>query len=514
VTDFPISLIKHCITPHFTKESIQTLLNAPPFTQLLHTILTEHFKEGPFMTDAKTTLAKIVIKEQGFPVSWQESQDPLCDLLKDWIVDTLTEANEMTEVYPPNPQLVLLILNCCQSNYTPRNVEKFFRSKDVIAVIEHTIHKHFDSGHSFYRGNPISSPRELKEAAKGILFMKLNQRKGFSDEWMTFKTSRVIGNFYLWCKHRIHDYMKSKRSPQMTSMSSFSVDEESGKCAEDLAYEKSVGFNIEADIVDDMINASDEAVKNMLTKFILDIPMLAIEEASFMIGKGEDSWNLFMKLNDLNILQWLMSEPRYLDNIDIFDVLSDKAGISIKTIAKWKNNLPALMSDIASSSTSQGTKAKDYTLLAFSTTVLSIEELRALASIKKDRETLRRRNNNTDAGIYTLCLLACLTIKGSNPIGSNLLAAIMCFYQSLACKILPGNRWPLTELFLSTWANNTGSLSDLREELLTVISLIRYESDYADLSKTKQENVRKILRIVKYIGQQIASSPHIPLEAR
>ena len=249
-------------------------------------------------------------------------------------------------------------------------------------------------------------------------------------------------------------------------------------------------------------------------EFVLSIPLISIKQATSMIQHSNDSWNLFMKLNVLNLLQWQMANPLYCDDTELFALLSQHAGVSISTITTWKNNLPTLVADLESSDTSQGTKAKEYTLLAFSESVETIEDLRQLPQIKKHRETLRRRNNNTHAGVYTLCLLACLTLKGTNAIGVQLLDGILHFYNESAQKIVPAGEWLLTEDFLTTWNQSDSGINSLRESMLNVIALVRYECDFRTLSQNKQANVFKILRIVKSVGQQIASNPSVPLNAR
>ena len=104
----------------------------------------------------------------------------------------------------------------------------------------------------------------------------------------------------------------------------------------------------------------------------------------------------------------------------------------------------------------------------------------------------RRRNNNTHAGVYTLCLLACLTVKGTHPIGKKLLASILHFYNESAQKIRPEGRWMLTEDFLYAWSQSEASISELTDSLLNVIALVRYETDYTSLSSSKQNNVLKM----------------------
>ena len=169
--------------------------------------------------------------------------------------------------------------------------------------------------------------------------------------------------------------------------------------------------------IDDLLIAeSEEQIKQVLSTFVIQLPLIAIAQATSLIENGENSWNLFMKLNALNLLQWLMANPLYCDNTEIFDLLSQYTDVPHPTLISWKNNLPALITDLNTSHKGQGTKAKDYTLLAFSPSIETIEELRTLPDIKRQRETLRRRNNNTHAGVYTVCLLSCLVMKGSNPI--------------------------------------------------------------------------------------------------
>ena len=62
----------------------------------------------------------------------------------------------------------------------------------------------------------------------------------------------------------------------------------------------------------------------------------------------------------------------------------------------------------------------------------------------------------------------------------------------------------LTEDFLYAWSQSEASISELTDSLLNVIALVRYETDFTSLSDTKQNNVLKIHRITKNIGQNIA----------
>ena len=66
--------------------------------------------------------------------------------------------NNPNDGYPPNPHLILLILGCCESNFSARNVDKFFESPDIAAMIKNTVFKHFPMGHTHYKGNEIEDP--------------------------------------------------------------------------------------------------------------------------------------------------------------------------------------------------------------------------------------------------------------------------------------------------------------------------------------------------------------------
>lgn len=470
------------------------------------------------MTHAQTLLAEKLLKSNGLDPSWIGSESPLGKELQHWIVDTLTMENNMTdehnEEFPPNPYVILLIFGCCESNYSERNVDKLFRSQDVLKMIEQIVFKHFPITHKFYRGNEIEDPAALLGAAPSILFFWLNRRNGLPNNWINFEVSQVMGNFSLWIRHRLADHMKSKSNEHLINTSTYQKEDHSNQNHEDWIQAQSTDPELTQGTDDVLISMSEAQTKGLLNAFVFSIPMIAIEHATSMIHHSDDSWNLFVKLNPINILQWLMANPLYCDNTEVFDLLCQHADVPISTITTWKNNLPELVMDIESSECSQGTKAKDYTLLAFSAEVKTIEELRQLPHLKRHRETLRRRNNNTHAGLYTLCLLACLTLKGTNTLGINLLESILVFYQKSAQKIVPEGRWLLTEDFLSTWNHNDSTLGKLRRELLNVISLVRYETEFEKLSQNKQMNVLKIHRISKSIGQHIAHDPSIPVIAR
>ena len=470
------------------------------------------------MTHANTLLAKQVLKQKGLNPAWLNSESPLCTELQDWIVDTLTTQTNMAQKhhdgFSPNPNLILLILGCCQSNFSSRNVDKFFASQDVTAIIKSIVCNKFHIGHSYYKGNAIEDPSALLGAAPSILFFWLHRRRGFSNKWMTFEVSQVMGNFHLWIEHRLIDHMKSKTNKKLVLMSDYQNEDYSNQNHEDGAQARSTDEDLAEGIDDALINASESQTKSMLMEFVLSIPIISIKQATSMIQHGNNSWNIFVKLNVLNLLQWQMANPLYCDDTELFTLLSHHAGVSISTITTWKNNLPTLVADIESSDSSQGTKAKEYTLLAFFERVKTIEDLRQLPQIKKHRETLRRRNNNTHAGVYTLCLLACLTLKGTNALGIQLLDGILHFYNESAQKIASADKWLLTEDFLRTWNQSESAMNALKENMLNVIAFVRYESDFGTLSQNKQANVFKILRIVKSIGQQIASNPSVPFDAR
>lgn len=422
--------------------------------------------------------------------------------------------DEQNQEFPPNPYLILLIFACCESSYSPRNLDKLFESTDLSKIIERIVLKHFPIEHSFYNGNAIEDPAALLGAAPTILFLWLKRRQGFPDSWMTFEVSQVMGNFSLWIRHRLADHMKSRSNKLLLNMDTIQQEDHGNQNHEDAAQRQSVNAELVEGIDDALIAMSEAQTKSLLSAFVLNIPMVTITNTTLMIQHGSDSWNLFVKLNPLNILQWLMSNPLYCDNTEVFDLLCLHHDVPISTIAAWKSNLSELIMDLESSETAQGTKAKDYTLLAFSETVKTIEALRKLPQIKKHRETLRRRNNNTHAGIYTLCLLTCLTLRGTDTIGTKLLESILLFYNDSAQKIVPEGSWLITEAFLIAWNNNPSHLSSLRNNLLDVISLVRYEASFENLSSNKQKNVLKIHRIIKSNAQQIANNPSIPVIAR
>ena len=381
-------------------------------------------------------------------------------------------------------------------------------------MIEKIVFKHFPITHKFYKGNEIEDPAALLGAAPGILFFWLNRRNGLPNTWINFEVSQVMGNFSLWIRHRLADHMKSKSNEQLINMSTYQNEASSNQNHEDWAQATSTVQESAAGIDEALIATSEVETKDLLNAFVFSIPIIAIKNATSMIHQSDDSWNLFVKLNPLNILQWLMANPLYCDNTEVFDLLCPYTDIPVSTITTWKNNLPELIMDIESSDSSQGTKAKDYTLLAFSPDVKTMRELKQLPQLKRQRETLRRRNNNTHAGVYTLCLLACLTLRGTNTIGINLLESILIFYNESAQKIFPEGRWLLTEGFLTTWNQNNSTLNSLRRNLFNIISLVRYEVEFEKLSQNKQMNVLKIHRISKSIGQQIAHNTSIPVIPR
>ena len=81
-------------------------------------------------------------------------------------------------------------------------------------------------------------------------------------------------------------------------------------------------------------------------------------------------------------------------------------------------------------------------------------------------------------------------------------------------KIVPAGRWLLTKDMMMSWAKSDDSIGQIRGELLNIIAMVRYESDFESLSDTKRANVLKIHRILKSVGHKIAANPSIPVESR
>ena len=311
LTDFPQHLITNCIRPKFTVSAVQTLFDSPHFTNLLQHTLHQYFPGETSMTHAKTLLAKKLLNNKGLNPLWISSTSPLCKELQNWIVDTLTMENDMTnklnDGYPPNPHLILLILGCCESNFSSRNVDKFFESQDIAAMIQSTVYNHFPMGHTHYKGSTIEGPEALLSSAPGTLFFWLNRRQGFPNNWMTFNVSQVMGTFSLWIQHRLADYLKSKSDKRSVNMSEYQRDGYSNQNHEDGAQTQSTDEELTEGIDDALINASEAETKNLLKAFVLSIPVISIKQATSMIQHSDDSWNLFVKLN------WDMIQQIYHD---------------------------------------------------------------------------------------------------------------------------------------------------------------------------------------------------------
>ena len=184
---------------------------------------------------------------------------------------------------------------------------------------------------------------------------------------MTFNVSQVMGTFSLWIQHRIADHLKSK-SDKTIPISECQKYNDSNQNHEDKVQAQSTDEDLTEGIDDTLINVAEAQTKHFLKAFVLSIPVISqSNKLTSMIQHSDDSWNLFVKLNIVNLLQWIMSNPLYCDDTEVFDLLCEHGDISISTITRWKNNLPELIADMNSSESSQGTKAKDYTLLAFFT---------------------------------------------------------------------------------------------------------------------------------------------------
>jgi len=462
------------------------------------------------MTRSYTVLASNLLKSKGFDAKWLTSESPLTSQLQQWIINTLTKEKDMT--ISNNPYLLILVVKCCANQYSLRNAEKLITSPDFEAAVKTVVNKHFSGMRSCYEGNTIANTDELLEAAPSILFLALNKRQGFDDKWMTYEASQTMGNFFLWIRHRLSDSLKSTREKHIVSAKPEKKNEDGtskNPSNDDPNDDNSLGG-----IDDIMILEEAKSFKQLVKDLVLNIPIITIKQAASLIKDSDYSWKLFVRLNDLNLLQWLMSNPSLCHNVEIFDLLADYADISLNARISWKNNLSTLIEELESSETSRGTKAKDHTLLAFFDNIETIEELRNLSDIKKHRETLRRRNNNTNAGLYALCLLACLTIKGTNDIGVKLLTSLLNEYNKEALKLVPEGEWKLSEELLTSWAQTSASIKDLNKNLLNIIALVRYQNSYDGLSKKKQENVLQIHRIVKSIGIEITKGEFIPLMPR
>ena len=462
------------------------------------------------MTRSSAVLATTLLKNKGLDAQWLTSDSPLTAQLQQWIIDTLTKEKDMT--ISNNPFLLILIVKCCASQYSPRNAEKLIGSSDFETAIATVVRKHFSGNQSCYHGNTIANTDELLEASKSILYLALHKRQGFDDKWMTYEASQTMGNFYLWIRHRLSDALKSTRDKHIvpTKPENKNDDGNDTRPSNDDPHDADSLGGID----DIMILGEYESLKQVLNMLVLNIPLIAIKQAASLIKDSDYSWKLFVRLNDLNLLQWLMSNPALCHDIEMFDLLAGYANIGVKTRSAWKNNLPGLLAELDTSETSRGTKTKDHTLLAFSDHVSTIEELRILGDIKRQRETLRRRNNNTNAGLYAMCLLACLTIKGTNDVGVKLLTSLLHDYNKEAMKLVPEGEWRISEELLTSWVQTSASLKELKSNLLNIISMVRYQNAYEALSKTKRENVLQIHRIVKSIGIDITKGDFVPLAPR
>ena len=103
--------------------------------------------------------------------------------------------------------------------------------------------------------------------------------------------------------------MKSKSNKQLIPMSVYQKNQSSNQNHEDGAQAQSSDEDLTEGIDDTLINASEAQTKSLLKAFVLSIPVISIKQATSMIQHSDDSWNLFMKLNIVNLLQWMMVNP-------------------------------------------------------------------------------------------------------------------------------------------------------------------------------------------------------------
>ena len=124
---------------------------------------------------------------------------------------------------------------------------------------------------------------------------------------MTFNVSQVMGTFSLWIQHRIADHLKSKSDKRLVPISECQKYNDSNQNHEDKVQAQSTDEDLSEGIDDTLINAAEAQTKHFLKAFVLSIPVISIKQATSMIQHSDDSWNLFVKLNIVNLLQWMMA---------------------------------------------------------------------------------------------------------------------------------------------------------------------------------------------------------------
>ncbi len=485
-------LIQSCLQPHYSTENQNKLLTSPGFSTLLKSILsTTKFPQKVSFDEAMEFIQMSIVDNDGIP-ELNEDTSTIEAAFSAWIIELLKSALTAYKNLC-TPALLECTIACCQSNFNRRSLGKFICSPDLIKLIKAIVYDKFVD--SEFDNSLYSSKRELELSAPGILFEKLASKSGLPDKWMKFSVRHLSGTINLWVKHRLKDAV-SKGRKNNARLEDFTNDK--GEESAQLGITQSTNERFELD--------EDKQLKEKLMVFIRNIPLIAIINTVKLMEEDKQSWILFLKLNPMNLVQWLMANPNYCNEENTFVYLAKAANLPTRTRSRWLNNVPNLNKELLESPTGHITKAKDFTLFAFEDdSMKSIKQFRALKDLTTRRETFRQRNNNTNAGLNILLILTLLTLKSPSPRGKKVLELVFESYSESADKILK-NDWPLQADTLKKWAHCERNFLEAKSDLMNVIALLRYEIQFDNLSKTQQNNIKKIVRIVRNTGYVIAKN--------
>ncbi len=494
-------LIQSCLQPNYSSEHHNKLFESSGFTKLIKNLLsTTKFPEKISFDEAIEFIHMAIVDNGGIPDLGETDHIEIEVAFSSWIIEVLMSAlttyNNLC-----TPALLECTIACCQNNFSRRALHKFIVSPDLKKLVNVIVSDKFIE--SEFENSLFSSKRELQQTALGILFEKLVSKSGFPDKWMKFSVRRLSGTINLWVKHRLKDAVRKGRKNN-DRFDNFTND----KGEENLVLGTANGTNELLELNE------DQRVRERLTEFIRNIPLIAIVNTIKMMESEKHSWVLFLKLNPMNLVQWLMAHPKYCCQEETFVFLANAAKLPLSVRSRWLNELPHLIEELRDSPTSHVTKAKDFTLFAFEdASVKSIEAFRDLKDLTTRRESFRQRNNNTNAGVHMLLILTLLTLKSPSQKGKKVLELLFELYVDSANKIYKTN-WPIEKSTLKQWAQCEQSFSAIKVDFMDMVARLRYGASFAQLSKKQQDNVKKIIRMVRNTGYIIAKSKVFSITAR
>ncbi len=476
-----INIVQSSLQSSFQLHHLLKLYTSPECLTLIASRMSENTTRTDHQ-EAQTRLLDLLHHSKGFPPAWASKSTPeLSSSLVKWTDQSLT-VDHLPRI---NESLVLKkVALCCNCSFSRRNLETLFYCKDFKKLVTDVVNKKFENRPY---GNYLNKD-EIHYMAMGTLFNKLATRSGFPDKLLSYSTSHAIATLRMWMYHRILDELKRGQDDRMVHTDDFSAPSTKEGSVQGLE--------------NDFLQKEQDTEKSIYLDFVLSIPIICIHVAS--MEAQQFGWNLFLKLNDDNLLDWLMSDPTYYSYLETFNLLSLHASTPLSVINTWRNNVSTLSQELENSPTSRGTKTKEFALLARNPQIPTIEQVRQHPDISTMRETLRRRNNNTDAGLKAMCILALLTVKANNSKGVLLLQYLFQHYLQSAINLHKVNDWPFNTQEIISWSVDTRSISEARADIYDMIAKMRYKKTFASLSKNQTVNVKQIMRQLKLMGDQIS----------